>query len=107
MRLRLRTEQSPVFHRVHFRALLFESVHQISRELLGIRVAEHVPLPHHAPHPRQLHAHRLEPAPPALLESFFAISNLPSQLSRRRFHEPRVSPMSVSEEYAWGFATHI
>src|SRR6185312_11262801 len=74
--LGLRAEEAPVFCRVHFGPLLCEPMNEVSRELNRIGVAQHVPLPDDAAHPRQLDAHRLKPAASAAIEPFLASCDL-------------------------------
>jgi len=51
--------------------------------LLGIGVAEHVPLPNHATHARQLHATRLQRRMSGVLKLLRARRNLPRTASRK------------------------
>src|SRR5207247_2312639 len=102
-----RTEKPPVLDRVHLRALCLESVDELHRQLLRVRIAEHIPLPHHAAHARELDAHRLEPAAPPLLEALLAISEFTPQLGVGGLRQARVGPMAVREQNAGRLASGI
>src|SRR5687768_4641869 len=107
MRLGLRAIESPVLDSVHFRALFGELMDQRHRKLLRVRIAEHVPLPNHAAHARELDAHRLEPAATALLEALLALGELPPQFGIAGLGEARVRPMSVREQHPWRLAGDV
>jgi hypothetical protein len=107
MRLGLGTEQAPVLGRVHLGPLMGESVDQFHRELPGIRVSQHVPLPDHAAHARKLDAHRLKAALASFLESLLPFGNLVPELGGSRKGEARVGPMPVGEQDPGNFAGDV
>jgi hypothetical protein len=82
-------------------------MHHLPRKLHRIRIAQHVPLPHNATHPRELHTHRLKAAASALLEALLPRGDLHPQLLRRLFRETRIFPMSVREHHARHPALHV
>ena len=74
-------------------------MHHLARDLLRVRVAEHVPLPHDAAHAGELHAERLEDALPAFFKAFRTNRDLLTHLLRLREREPRVLPVTVREHH--------
>ena len=101
MRFGLRAVEPPALGRIHLGTLAGEAVDELARELDRVGVGEHVPLPHDAPHPRQLHAEGLEPTPAPLFETLLTIGNLLPRGSGVLIGMAGVLPVAVGEEDGW------
>ena len=105
--LGLRAVETPVRRRVHLGPLPGKPVHDLARQLARIRVAQHVPLPDDAAHARELHAHRLKAAAPALFEALLPRGDLLPQFFRRFLQQPRVLPVAVPKHHRGDLALGI
>ena len=74
---------------------------------MGIRIAEHIPLPNNAAHASELDAHCLKSANTTFFESFFAGCDFVANFIGCFFAESGIFPMAVSEQNAWDFALYI
>ncbi len=103
----MRRVESPVFCGVHLGALLAEGVHDGARKLVRVGIAEHVPLPDDAPHPGQLHAHRLKPALAAPFEALLAGGDFAKQIVFGFQRQASVLPVPVGEEDSWDLPPRV
>ena len=90
MRFRRRTVQAPTFGPVQLGSLFRESVGQFVGDLNAVGIPNHVVVKHHAAHPRQLHATRLQGTPPSFFESFGTGHNVTAHPVPARIMEPSV-----------------
>ena len=97
MRFGLRAVETPVFRFVGFRALFGKFMHDLPRELDGVRVAEHVPLPDDTAHACQLNAEGLEDAFAAALETLSTCRDLFANGFIVRQREARILPVTMGE----------
>ena len=105
--LGLRAVEPPVLHGIHLGPLLAKRVHDFARDLLGIGVAQHVPLPDHAAHAGQLHAHRLEATAAPLFEPLGPRGNFFAQVVLSLFRKPGVLPVTMGEQHGRDSPGHM
>lgn len=103
----LRTVEAPVFDGVHLGALFGEFVDNFFGELLGVGVAEHVPLPDDAAHGGELVAEGLKGALSAAGEAFGADGDVFADGEFGFEIESGVFTVAVGEEDAGDFASGI
>ena len=104
MRLGLRTIKPPVLGGVHLGPLFSEAVDQLTGKLLGIGVAQHVPLPYHTAHASQLDTHGLKAALASLKKALLTRGDFIAQFRVGGLGESRISPVAMRKQHGGSLA---